>query len=119
MGWQITKDENDKYTVISSISDEVVVENATEHEVKKAFIENALFKFAEEAIKIDMMFPYRYRIDGKFVTEKPEEDFYSWFMEAMDDEEDGIFTKKFAEVLKKYDLGNYLQKEEDEGTTNQ
>jgi CRISPR/Cas system CMR subunit Cmr4 (Cas7 group RAMP superfamily) len=111
MGLIVKRNEEGKYQLIGTIADERYHEDEwiTEDEAKKILIEQAFFDFLERAIKIDMTFPSRYRIENEDQTarrirtkiddEKEEE--YQNFNKKMIDSDDyfGDIWKKGFQIF--------------------
>lgn len=107
MGTIITK-KNGLFKLKCSISDEVHGVDLSEDDVKKHFMQRAVWKMFEEIIKIEMNFPNGYFINGKHVYPRNNEEHMKgekWIIENYNDES---IREKFMEVIKKYKLEEYF-----------
>lgn len=109
MGLNIKKHKNGKFTVIESVSDEVVVKNGTEDDVKKYLLVKKIWKFYDDMIQIDMEFPHRYFINNKMHIDESKENFLEWWIANCDKEGFGnIIGEKMEIIIKKFELEEYF-----------
>jgi len=109
MGLDIKKTRDGKFTVIESVSDEVVIKNGTEDDVKRYLLVKKIWKFYDEMIQIDMEFPNKYYVNGKIYQDKTKENFLEWWLENCKKEGFGeIIGEKMQVIIKKFELEDYF-----------
>jgi hypothetical protein len=117
MGLIVKRNEEGKYQLIGTIAGGRYHEDEwiTLDEAKKILIEQEFFDFLERAIKIDMTFPSRYRVEDeddekprriRMKIEDDKEDEYQQFNRKMIDTEDyyGDIWKKAFEIFEKHKI---------------
>jgi len=110
MGLNIKKTKDGRFTVIESVSDEVVIKNGTENEVKKYLLVKKIWKFYDEMIQIDMEFPNKYYVNDKIHRDESKENFLEWWLENYKKDDFGeIIQEKMNVIIKKFELEEYFK----------
>lgn len=111
MGYSFTVNKKGKWQGVNSISDEKLLDKpGTIEDVKKVLIEEKIWKFLEEMIKIEMEFPFQWTVNDKIVFDRDGEMFAEWWVRK---NKEGTLTEdiyiKSIEIIKKYNLGEYFE----------
>lgn len=108
MGLEIKRNSENKYSLTSTISDESYhPENewVTEDEAKIILINEAYFKFVEKVIEIDMTFPNRYYVNGRYSIDETKPSFNEWMLTTLKSKNvDEVINTKFKEVTTRLNL---------------
>jgi len=109
MGLQIKKTKAGKFTVTESVSDEVVIKNGTEDDVKKYLFVKKIWKFYDDMIQVDMEFPHKYYVNGKIHIDETKENFLEWWIENCKKDGFGdMISDKMEVIIKKFELEDYF-----------
>jgi len=110
MGLNIKKHRNGTFTVTESTSDEVVIKNGTEDDVKKYILVKKIWKFYDEMIRVDMEFPVGYYVNDKMHRDETKENFLEWWLENCKKDGFGdIIGEKMGIIIKKFKLEEYFE----------
>jgi hypothetical protein len=109
MGLDIKKSKNGKFTVIESVTDEVVIKNGTEEDVKRYLFVKKIWKFYDNMIEIDMEFPNKYYVNGEIHRDESKENFLEWWLKNCKKEGfEDVIAEKMKTIIHKFDLEAYF-----------
>ena len=108
MGLQVNKNDNGEFQLVSTITGESHhpdKEWISENEAKLILINISIWKFIEEVIEIDMVFPSGYNVNGKRYIDNTKPSFNEWLSVALKSEDcEKLIGQKFKELHKRLGL---------------
>lgn len=102
MGLIVTKNDNNEYHIVSSVSDECIHDNEwiSIDEAKKILIEREFFRFMDSAIQINMDFPNGYSINGKMCNDYEDDKcYFDWALSKKGGRNPEKYQEKLNEIL--------------------
>jgi hypothetical protein len=114
MGYSITKNEKEEFSLTSTISDELLLDKVSEKEIKRFLIEDRLIKCFEDILKIDNDFPNGWRINGLYKMDKDKELFSKKILDTYNNNTYSEFMEtNMKRLISEYNLSDYFLTEKD------
>lgn len=106
----IIKNDKGTYSIISGMTDEILLKDVDEHGIKSHLMKEKIWKLFDDIIKINMEFPNHFIINGKRYSNKINTNYDKWFLDNCDKDNfnELIFTK-MIKITKNHDLSEFFE----------